>query len=168
MLSKTVKGVYSVTMRHLIWLLLLVRASDMNAADPTPICDVLRACSLYDGKIIEITGRYYADQHRRAFSAPCQGDRIDQPFAVADWTRYNHDPVHLDKMGGERSGPYLLFDRIVTSVVEVQCTKKFRLIHTPKTGEQFGTGEGYNGLGAVRFYIKKMHVPDGPKAYAPK
>jgi hypothetical protein len=149
-------------MRYLFWLMILFFPVRLCPVAPLSICRVLQACRIYEGKTILVEGRYFANRHVRAFSAPCQGERTDQPFAVADWTRYQGDPPDIDSIIRDRDpqGRPSSIDGLVTALVKVKCDRDFHVSQDLTTGEQFGNGESYNGLGAVRLYIKRIKVRD--------
>src|SRR5579862_3004587 len=149
-------------MRYLFGLMILFFPTRLCPVAPLSICKVLEACRIYEGKTILVEGRYFADRHLRALSAPCQGERTDQPFAVADCTRYKGEPPDVDSIIRYRDpqGRPSTIDGVVAALVTVKCARDFHVSQDLTTGELFGNGDSYNGLGAVRLYIKRIKVRD--------
>jgi hypothetical protein len=135
----------------LILIALLSVSAQVMGSEPVAVSEVLRSCRQYDGRTLTIKGRYFANRHGSSFV----GDRV---FATADWTRYKGEPVNLDSIILYRDprGRPAGINGMVTAVVKVKCIRNFQLHKDPSSDEDFGNGEGYNGLGAARFYV--IHV----------
>lgn len=152
-------------MRIYVLVLLSVLSVSTSARDPISVCEILQSPERYDGQEVTVKGRYFANRHGSSFAADhCFSEKTGERFAIADWTEYSGEPPKLDEIVKyrDRSGRPSLMDGAVIALVRIRAVQGFRARRDPLSGEEFGNGEGHNGLGAARFYIRGIQVGDKP------
>lgn len=156
---------------RLRWLLPIILSMQATASEPLSVCEILRSPKRFDGQTIVIRGRYFANRHGASFGCDACGESTPSPFAVADWTGYRGASPNLDSITRYREplGKPSTIDGEITAQVRVKAVRNFRAKPDPKTGEEFGNGEGYNGWVRQGFSFSQSRassIPSQPVGYA--
>lgn len=141
-----------------IFLALISLSGQSRDSNPLAVTTVLGSCGQYNGRTLTVRGRYFANHHGSSFGGEESSHGTAQRFATADWTRYTAERPNLDSITIDRDprGRPSVINGMVTAVVTVKCVRNFQAHKDPESGDNFGNGEGYNGMGAATFYV--IHV----------
>ncbi len=133
-------------------------SAQLRDKQPLAVSTVLQSCRQYEGRTLTVKGRYFANQHGWSFVGEESSDGTARVFATVAWTRFKDEPPNLEPivLSRDTRGRPSVINGMLTAVVTVKCVRNFQTYKDPPSGDNFGNGEGYNGMGAATFYV--IHV----------